>query len=42
MAPTNAKLCKILESSMRAVKQPSLKEQQLDFDQLISFRNGVT
>ena len=41
MAPTNAKLCKILESSMRAVKQPSLKEQ-LDFDQLISFRNGVT
>ena len=40
-APTNAKLRKILESSMIALKQPSLNEQ-LDFDQLILFRNGVT
>ena len=31
----------ILESSMIALKQPSLKEQ-LDFDKLILFRNGVT
>ena len=41
MAPTNAKLRKIMESSMIALKQPSLNEQ-LDFDQLILFRNGVT
>ena len=40
-APTNAKLRKILESSMTALKQPSLNEQ-LDFDQFILFRNGVT
>ena len=40
-APTNAKLRKILESSMIALKQPSLNEQ-LDLDQLILFRNGVT
>ena len=40
-APVNAKLCKIVESSMIALKQPSLNEQ-LDFDQLILFRNGVT
>ena len=40
-APTNAKLRKILESSMIALKQPSLNEQ-LDFDKLILFRNGVT
>ena len=40
-APTNAKLQKILESSMIALKQPSLNEQ-LDFDKLILFRNGVT
>ena len=40
-APTNAKLCTILESSMIALKQPSLNEQ-LDFDKLILFRNGVT
>ena len=40
-APTNAKLRKILESSMIALKQPRINEQ-LDFDQLILFRNGVT
>ena len=40
-APTNAKLGKILESSMIALKQPSLNEQ-LDFDQLILLRSGVT
>ena len=40
-ASVNAKLCKILESSMIALKQPSLNEQ-LDLDQLILFRNGVT
>ena len=40
-APTNAKLRKILKSSMIALKQPSLNEQ-LDFDQLILFRNDVT
>ena len=40
-APTNAKLHKILESSMIALKQPSLNKQ-LDFDLLILFRNGVT
>ena len=40
-APTNAKLRKIMESSMIALKQPSLNEQ-LDFDQLILFRNSVT
>ena len=40
-APTNAKLCTILESSMIALKQPSLNEQ-IDFDKLILFRNGVT
>ena len=40
-APTNAKLRKILDSSMIALKQPSINEQ-LDFDQLILFRNGVT
>ena len=40
-APANAKLCKIMESSMIALKQTSLKEQ-LNFDQLILFRNGVT
>ena len=40
-APTNAKLREILESSMIALKQPSINEQ-LDFDQLILFRNGVT
>ena len=40
-APTNANLRKILESSMIALKQPSLNEQ-LDFDKLILFRNGVT
>ena len=39
--PTNAKLCKILESSTIALKQLSLSEQ-LDFNQLILFRNGVT
>ena len=39
--PTNAKLRKILESSMIALQQPKLNEQ-LDFDQLILFRNGVT
>ena len=39
--PTNAKLHKIFESSMIALKQPSLNEQ-LDFDKLILFRNGVT
>ena len=39
--PANAKLRKILESSMIALKQPSLNEQ-LDFDKLILFRNGVT
>ena len=31
MTPTNAKLRKILESSMIALKQPNLNEQ-LDFD----------
>ena len=41
MAPTNAKLCKILESLMIALKQPRLNEQ-LDFDQMILFRNSVT
>ena len=40
-APTNAKLRKILESSVIALKRLSLKEQ-LDFDQLILSRNGVT
>ena len=40
-AYTNAKLRKILESSMIALKQPSLNKQ-LDFDQLILFKNGVT
>ena len=40
-APTNAKLRKILESSMVALKQPSLNEQ-LNFDKLTLFRNGVT
>ena len=40
-APTNAKLRKILESSMIVLKQPSLNEQ-LDFDKLILFRNGAT
>ena len=35
------KLRKILKSSMIALKQPSLNEQ-LDFDQLISFRNSIT
>ena len=39
--PTNAKLRKILESSMIALKQSSLNEQ-LNFDKLILFRNGVT
>ena len=39
--PTNAKVCKILESTMIALKQPSLNKQ-LDFDKLILFRNGVT
>ena len=39
--PTNAKIRKFLESLMIALKQPSLNEQ-LDFDQLILFRNGVT
>ena len=34
------KLRKILESSTIVLKQPSLNEQ-LDFDQLILFRNGV-
>ena len=37
----NTKLCKILESSIIALKRPSLNEQ-LNFDQLILFRNGVT
>ena len=40
-APTSAKLRKILESLGIALKQPSLNEQ-LDFDKLILFRNGVT
>ena len=40
-APTNAKLRKILESSMIALKQPSLNEQ-INFDKLILFRNSVT
>ena len=40
-APTNAKLRKILDSSMIALKQPSINEQ-LDFDQLILFTNVVT
>ena len=40
-APINANLRKILESSMIALKQPSLNGQ-LDFDKLILFRNGVT
>ena len=40
-APTIAKLHKIMESSMMALKQPSSNEQ-LDFDHLILFRNGVT
>ena len=35
------KICKILESSMTALKRLSLKEQ-LNFDQLILFRNGLT
>ena len=39
--PTNAKIRKFLESLMIALKQPSLNEQ-LDFDQLILFRNGIT
>ena len=34
VAPKNAKLCKILKSSMIALKKPSLNEQ-LGFDQLI-------
>ena len=41
MVPSNAKLGNILESSMIALKQPSLNEQ-LHFDQLILFRNGIT
>ena len=41
MAPANAKLHTILESLIIAVKRPSLSEQ-LDFDQLILFRNGDT
>ena len=40
-APTNAKLRKILESSMIVLKQPSLNKQ-LDFNLLILFRNDVT
>ena len=39
-APANAKLRKILESSMIALKQPSWNKQ-LDFDLLTLFRNGV-
>ena len=39
-APANAKLRKILESSMIALKQRSWNEQ-LDFDLLALFRNGV-
>ena len=41
VAPTNAKLHKILESSIITLKRPSLNEQ-LVFDQLILFRNVVT
>ena len=40
-APTNAKLRKILESSMIVLKQPSLNKQ-LDFNLLILFKNDVT
>ena len=40
-AHANTKLCKILESSIIALRRPSLNEQ-LNFDQLILFRNGVT
>ena len=39
-APTNAKLRKTLESSIIALKRRSLNEQ-LGFDQLILFRNGI-
>ena len=39
--PTNSKLHKILESSMIVLKRRILNEQ-LHFDQLILFRNGVT
>ena len=41
MALANTKLCKILESSIIALKKPSLNKQ-LDFYQLIVFRNCVT
>ena len=41
MAPANAKLHAILESLIIAIKRPGLSEQ-LDFDQLILFRNGDT
>ena len=40
-APTTLKLHKILESSIIALKKPSLNEQ-LNSNQLILFRNGVT
>ena len=40
-APTNTKLGKILESPIIVLKRPILNEQ-LDFDQMILFRNGVT
>ena len=40
-APKNTNLRKVLESSIIALKRLSLNEQ-LNFDQLILFRNGVT
>ena len=40
-APTDTRLCEILEASIIALKRPSLN-QLVDFGHLNLFRNGVT